>query len=668
MARLPTLLALHLMLVVASAQPKLLVVLLHEPVRPEEVQATVPFQAAWIVWRRDSPEPLALATGSYERVPRTTSFHLELTLASDESYPTLRMQPSAARQARAFLRQTLATQLEGAGLRGIYLVTPDSPPPSPYATLVLPERGAVRARSFPSLESMRLSFFQIPAEWAVLELKRWDYKTLELLLAEGVEVWLIGIASPKGLVFSRVRLSAVLRFAAREPKGTLTSPATRWNGVVREVDITASLYYSLTKSLSRSSAGVPAFEARQSDWHRFWNGWFVRFALREITAPLGFETRTSALQRSAEWAQAGATVVPILRVALFLIGGAWVSVTTALWRLHRLRGWIRRTLVSGLAVLGLLPAVATLYAYYPFALWTGETTRDIATLASWLVVCWTGLSLVSIGIARWFRVTPLSATTLVALGTVIADTLIAGGYGVNRSLLSSGILDGERIFGINQWFWGYATAASIMLPASWLESRGRTRLTGREQVALGMAYGLLLTVCGLPMLGAALDAIPPLVFALGWSIVLFTGLAPQQLTARYALLLSAGLLLASGVLILGVIGLDSLQPWQQQVGWARKGWESLDWERALLLLAAGIILLLILGYAPSPLRLRLWEHALTLKRALGVAISAACISLLLGKYLAAVVIAVTCVMFVLEYVAGGREWGYAAIGNGAAHQ
>lgn len=667
MSRLATLLALHLSLISSFAQPKLLVVLLHEPVRPDEIQATVPFQAAWIVWRRESLEPWTLATGKHEQIARVVSLRLEQTSASSRNDSPQHLQLLEAGKAKALFNQTLATRLEHAGLRGVYLTTPASPPPSPYALLILSKQGVAYARSFPSLESMRLKFFQIPADWAVLELKQWDYKSLELLLAEGVEVWLISLPSPKGLVFPQVRLSAVIRFAAREPRGLLTSPATRWNGVVRDVDLAASLYHSLTKNRSNSWAGAPTLETRQSDWHRFWNGWLIRLAIREATAPMGLEIRTSALQRSTEWAQAGATVVPTLRAGLFLLSGAWLCAAITLWRLHRLRGQIRRTLVSGLAVLSLLPAVAILYAYYPFALWTGENIRDTAALTSWLMTCWAGLSAIALGIARWIKIPLLGAATLVALSVVTIDTLIAGGYGVNRSLLSSGVLSSEKIFGINQWFWGYATAASVLLPASWMESRGRTRLTGHEQVALGMAYGLLLTSCGLPMLGAALDAILPMVFAFGWGVALLTGLSPLQPNARQVALLSLGLLSAGGLLTLGAIGLDAVQPWQRQVGWARDWLSGLGWQWKPAEVGIGLTALAVVGYILYPSLRRLWERAFMLSRALGIALLTACLTLLLGKSIATVTITVMCTMFALEYLAGGKEWGYAAAGNGVAH-
>ncbi|MDW8106430.1 MAG: hypothetical protein RMK45_03015 [Armatimonadota bacterium] len=667
MARLAALLVLHFLLIASFAQPRLLVVLLHEPVRPDEIQAAVPFQAAWIVWQRDSLEPWTLATGERKQITQATSLYLQLTFANSRDRFPQRLQLVEARKTKAFLDQTLAARLERIGLRGVYLTTPASPPPSPYALLILSPHGIARACAFPSLESMRLNFFQIPADWAVLELKQWDYKSLELLLAEGTEVWLISLSSPEGFTFARVRLSAVFRFAAREPKGLLTSPATRWNGVVRDVDLAASLYHSLTKSCSNSWAGAPTLETRQSDWHRFWNGWLVRLAIREATAPMGLEIRTSALQRSAEWAQAGTTIVPTLRASLFLLSGVWLCALIALWRLHRLRGLIRRVLVSGLAVLSLLPAVAILYAYYPFALWTGENVRDTAALASWLVVGWIGLSVIALGVARWIRVPLLSATTLVALSVVTIDTLVAGGYGVNRSLLSSGILSSEKIFGVNQWFWGYATAANVLLPASWLENRGRTRLTGREQVALSMVYGLLLTLCGLPLLGAAIDAVLPMAFAFGWSIALLTGLAPLQPNARQVALLSLGLLSAGGLLTLGAIGLDAMQPWQRQVGWARDWLGSFGWRWKPVEISIALIVLTAASYILYPSLQRLWEHAFMLSRALGIAFLTACLTLLLGKPIATVTIAAMCVMFALEYLAGGKEWGYASAGNGVAH-
>jgi hypothetical protein len=98
---------------------------------------------------------------------------------------------------REVLSLTLASRLQRIGKRGVYLHTPQSPSPTAYALLAVASDAAAPVRVFPSLEAMRLAFFSLEADWALLELKRWDYRALELLLAEGVEVWVLAIPSPE---------------------------------------------------------------------------------------------------------------------------------------------------------------------------------------------------------------------------------------------------------------------------------------------------------------------------------------------------------------------------------------------------------------------------------------------------------------------------------------
>ncbi|MCS7191299.1 MAG: hypothetical protein NZ843_06835 [Fimbriimonadales bacterium] len=514
---------------------------------------------------------------------------------------------------------------------------------------------------------MRLNFFQIEADWAVLELKRWNYRALELLLAEGVEVWVVSIPSPAGLTLKTTRLSPVVRYAAREPRGLLTSPNTRWNGVIREVDLAPTIYRALTGELLARSEGAAVFEARQSDWHRFWNGWLARIALRETTESVGIRVRTDALQRSLEWVRAHRELVPFLTNALFTLYFLWAGIGIVLWQLHCLKGVMKRVFVAGMAVFCLLPAVAVLYAYYPFELWSGNTTQDLASIAGWLTLCWLILSLVSAGIARRVQIPLLCAAALIAMGVCCLDLLIAGGYGVNRSLLSAGIGGEGRMFGANEWFWAFALAAGVLTPACWLESRGRTRLGGRGQTALGMAYGVLLCLFGLPLLGAALDSWLPMTLAFGLGIGLFTG-ALSPLTRVRQTAIAVGVLVALGVALTALaVVVDSLQPWQRQAGWGRDWSAALSWRLAPLPAILTIAVAGAVAYALRGALRNLWRRAYALDHALFACLITATVALLLGKVVAAGVILATSLMFALEYLIGGKEWGYAYEGNGVAH-
>lgn len=649
----------------AVAQPKLLIVLVHQAVEHDSIVGRVPSQQAWVIWEKDFDEPYRLATG--QRLGQLSHGSPALAIVSQANAVSARHRLLLQLGVPAeILTHTLATRLGRVGKRGVYLSTPQSPNPTAYALLAVASDTATPVKVFPSLDAMRFAFFNLDADWALLELKRWDYQALELLLAEGVEVWVLVVPSPDELRFRRVRLSAMVRFAAREPNGLLTSPNTRWNGVIREVDFAPTLYRALTDQTGKDWAGTPAFEIRQSDWHRFWNGWLARIALRETTEAVGLEMRGNALSRSAEWALAHERLVPTLRTALLALYLSWVVGGVALWQAHWLQGLVRRVFMSGLAVFALTPAVAITYAYAPFALWTGDFRSDAATLAGWLAACWVVLSLLVAGMARWAQVPLLCAGVIVALAVLGVDILIAGGYGVNRSLFSEG-LSGAQIFGVGEGFWAFALASGLLAPASWLESRGRLRLGVRGQLTLGMAYGLLLMLCGLPLLGAALDAWIPMTLAFGAGIGLFTGLLIIQRDWRQ-IAGGTGLLVSVGIMLTAlVIGFDALQPWQRQAGWARDWWGALGWRftpLAWLGVTGGTALVVYL--LRSPLQ-RVWERAFILRETLLIAGLSAGIVLLIGKVIACLVILAVAFMFLLEYRLGGRDWGYLYAGNGVAH-
>ncbi len=656
-----------LLTAIGIAQPKLLLTLAHEPLSPDAFEGGVPAQVAWVVWERGQDEPLTLAMGLQVKPQQARRLALRIDSPANARYSRALLSVDEGRRSTDLFRSTLGARLAQAGLRGVYLSTPRSPTPTPYAAIVLSDRGSAHVKSYPSLEALRRDFFQIEADWAVLELKRWDYRALELLLAEGMEVWVVGIPSTQNLVFAQMRLSSVIRYAAREPRGLLTSPSTRWNGVIREVDITPSLYRALTSEVPDNCSGAPAFETRQSDWHRYWNGWLVRLALTEATATVGTEWRGNALQRSAEWAQASAHLTPLFRFALVALWVGWLGIGITLWRAQRLRGILKRVFVSGLAVFGLAPAAAILYAYYPFDYWTGDMTRDMASIGGWLTLGWAALSLVMAGLARWGSMPLLCSAAVVALGMLGADILLAGGYGVKRALFSAGISGSDCPFCVNQWFWGFGLAAAVLAPASWLESRGRLAFGARGQTALGMAYGLLLCLFGTPMLGAALDSWIPLTLAFGMAVGLFTGILRPPIAPRHAAALILGLLAAGGALTALAIILDALQPWQRQAGWVRDWLAALGWRfnpgAALMTLgvAAGIIYWLrdALGL--------IGRRAIVMHYALIACAAAAGVALLAGKTVASITILLVCALFALEYLIGGKDWGYAYEGNGVAH-
>jgi hypothetical protein len=653
-------------IIIAFAQPKLLLILVHEPVAPDAFGGVIPSKIAWVVWERGENEPYNFATGAkiLHSQEQSAEFELNPPVNAPSNRHLLTLKQGTHRG--DILNRTLGARLTRVGRRGIYLATHRSPAPSAYAMIILSNAGVAPARVYPDIETLRLDFFQLKVDWAVLELPRWSYKALELLLAEGVEVWVVGIPSPKELTFPRTRLSAVVRYAARDQRGLLTSPSTRWNGVIRELDIAPTLYRALTGSLSDGWTGAPAFETRQSDWHRYWNGWLVRLALQEATETAGIGWHGNALQRNAEWAQAKQHIASAISFALFVFCAIWLGIGVALWRIRRLRGIPKRVFVSGLAVFCLTPAVAIGYAYYPFDYWSGDWYRDLTSIGSWLTLGWAAMSLIAAGLARWGNAPLCCCAAIVALAVIGGDILIAGGYGVKRSLFSAGITGDGSVFSVSEWFWGFGLATALLAPASWLESRGRTILGARGQTALGMAYGLLLGLFGAPMLGAALDAWIPLTLAFGCGVGIYTGILRSPISVRNGVFLTLALLTIGGAFTGLVIAVDATQPWTRQAGWARDWQTALGWRFAPVEIALVAGVSAILFYA---LRRKLWamHRAYILNYALGVCLITAVATLLIGKTIASTVILALCLLFTLEYLIGGKDWGYAYEGNGVAH-
>ena len=170
-----------------------------------------------------------------------------------------------------------------------------------------------------------------------------------------------------------------------------------------------------------------------------------------------------------------------------------------------------------------------------------------------------------------------------------------------------------------------------------------------------------------PLLGAALDAWLPMTLAFGLGVAIFTGLLPLHIDIRL-LVRVAGALLGVGVLLTVLaVGIDALQPWQRQAGWARDWWGALGWRFAPLVgLSVGGGIALMAYALRNPLQ-RVWERAFVMRGALLVGLLCGGVALLVGKVVACLVILAVALMFLLEYRLGGRDWGYPYEGNGVAH-
>jgi hypothetical protein len=445
----------------AQATPSLVLVLVHEGLTPQQLSGAISHQAAWMLWKRVpvGEEGSLLAS-------RAVSFATGMRVAGEMEDGQLRLdsmpyEGSTARSVflrrtgispphstllamnagglirRGLLSETLGARLEQVGRRGVYLYTPNSPAPSPYALIGVGSKGFLPAKAFPDFESMRVAIPTLDADWVLIEMARWDYTALELLMAEGIETWVVCLQPPDNGLDGVARLTALVRYAAREPSGLLTSPSTRWTGLILEVDFVPTLLQAIAgrQGDKYSGLGAPAFESSLSDWHAFWNGMLPRTLTRTLRRSLGLNGR-STLERIEDHWRVQHELAPVLLVAVVGIGAVWVLSGLALWYWGRLRDWMQSLYRAGLAVLLLFPAVAIWYSYCPFELWTGDRAGDAAVLVGWLMAGWVIFALGMAGIARWVEMPLLSAAGLVVLCVILLDTYIGGGYGVNRSLLA----------------------------------------------------------------------------------------------------------------------------------------------------------------------------------------------------------------------------------------
>ncbi|MFQ3610517.1 MAG: hypothetical protein SNJ72_03385 [Fimbriimonadales bacterium] len=678
-------LLLGLSLLGASADLRLMVVLLHEERLPSDDWGQVPHQVGWILWR--APHPVvAFATGESQ----TVDSELLSVALSDATVEGSRAQQVFARRngvrppanrllalsagrlrEQGLLQRTLASRLSPDRQRGVYVRVPQSPAPSPYALLSIGAQGFVPIRTYSDLEEMRVELFQSDYAWALLELTRWDYLGLELLVAEGVETWVICLP-PDGKPH-RTQLTTVVRYSAREPKGLLTSPSTRWTGLVQEVDVVPTLMRALSGEWDSAVEGAPIVESGQFDWHRFWNGLLPRTLLRGATASVGIDIPRDALSRiRMHWAvQREFAPVVLGWIAVGALG--WTFAGLLLYRLRWLPRRLRRIYVGGLAVFALFPVVALWYAYCPYDLWTGNRKNDLSLLVSWLMLGWLHSALVMGGIARLTGTPPLWSSALVVLGVYLAELFVAGGYGLNRSLTHFALQPNARPYGMDYFDLGVLMGCALLVPAIWMEHRGKARLGGRGQVSLGLLYGLLVAGSGLSLFGALAQAIFPLTLALGLMALYSVGAQSEGFRGRALLPPVVALVGVAGALTVGAILIDQTQPWQRQTNLSGTLWLS-DWQGIPWRLPEPMMVLVV--WLGLWLGLRfwerfmapIWEHAPALRWAMVAGGLGGVMPVFFSPrgWLTLGAVAFYLLAMAIEYRVGTVEFGYRHEGNGVA--
>lgn len=626
LAKLGSVSGLLLTLVPCGAEPKVVVILVHEGLTTEELGGAVHHQRAWMLWHStDVPtRALTLSTGRflsatakevllvggetpYEHGLARSAF-LRRTGIAPPVGATVALGAGALAR-RGALTQTFASRMRRLSRKGAYFRIPESPAPTPYALLAVDEQGYLTPRTYPDAELLRVALLQMPIDWAVVEVDRWNYTDWELLIGEGIETWVLCTRPPPDS--PSPRLTAVVRYSAREPNGLLTSPTTRWAGLIREVDLVPSLEYAVLRRWQLSNSdGAPAFDGARSDWHRFWNGLLPRSLFREVRERIGFEGQSDTLARILGYAWVQEEIAPVILSFVGDFWAFWWAVGVILWRVRWLSGRIRSLMGAGLAVLVLAPAVFLSLAYCPIPIWTGDPASDSAVIVGWLVGVWFVLAVLTGIIARWRQLASINVAGIVVLSAISGDMIFAGGYGLNRSLVACGLRGAEPLYGVDAFWLGVLLAMGTLIPTAYLENRHRGRLGNRGLPLLGLLYGCLLLIAGLPLLGANYSSW--IVLGVGLGLVsLYQGrVLPDTLTWRTAIpaiiaLVAFGL----GVAWL-MLSIDRLQVWQKQA----LGMPFLEWYPANFSL--GIAVLLLFGGVVWLFRnqaTHFWEHITALR-------------------------------------------------------
>ncbi len=666
----------------ALAQPRVVVILVHYGHTHEELGGAVRHQRAWMLWSETAPPSRALALATGRRFRASPD---EVALAFAESpyehgtageafQRRTGRTPSAgavvalgagALSRRGILPQTFASRMRAQGKRGIYMRLDESPAPTPYALLAVSEKGYFTPQTFPDAELLRVALLQRQVDWALIEVNRWRYSDWELLIGEGIETWVVCTRPPPEAQGGR--LTAVVRYAARERNGLLTSPSTRWAGLIQDVDFAPSLEYAILRRWdSAQGAGAPAFEVSRSDWHRFWNGLLVRTVSRQISEQIGYAWQSDALGRILGLAWVQRELAPVVEGAVEGLGLGWLVMGLTLWRAGWLHGRLRRLFVVGLGIWALAPAVFLSLAYCPFVLWTENYGVDAAAIGGWLTGVWLLLALLMWGLARGLELPLMGAAGFLTLALVMADLLIAGGYGLNRSLVATGLVGGERLYGVDGFWLGVLLVTGALAPSAYLESRQKGRFGNRGLLGLGALYGCLMLLSGLPLLGANFAAWSVLGAGFGLVALYQARVLPEKPPFRMLLLIVLALVALGWWLAWAMEIYDASQAWQKRaVGVPRLGGNLASIGYGLAL--AGAVALgawLFRGQVA-----RFWARATAMRWGVLACFAGGLSALFLlpDGWRTLMVACLGVCLWVAESLLGTKEWGYPAETNGKAH-
>jgi hypothetical protein len=701
------------------AQPSLVVILVRGGTAPYDLSGAEPNRAAWLLWKRvASPESAARVLGfctgmrvhaepddalllfptdPYENGTAAHAFTRRTGVLIDGNDYLLAMNAGSLKR-RDLLDRLLGARLEAQGKRGLYLRVAGSARPSAFALMAAGKQGYVRVREYPTQTALIQSVpFLQDVDWVLLEVEKWSYNSFELMIAEGIETWVISLAPPTPGYRREAMLSGVVRYQTQESRGMLTSPSTRWAGLITDLDIGPSLLKAVCgdrSELWRGMAGAPALAPNASGrenvsmqnlfsdssiWYLFWNGWLPARLGKQMREEVGLPgSRSPVLQRISEEWFVQRQIAPLVLGTVAALGAVWMIGGMIWWRLGHLWRHVRSIYLAGLAVLSLFPVVTIWGSYCPFPIWTGDFTQDTTVICAWLMAGWSVLSIVAGLLAQRLRITLLTAAAIISIFTILLDLFLGGGYGIYHSFFGLYFWEGARLYGLDNNYAALLLLFGVLAPASWMEGRAREVLRGPHLIILVALYGMLVLAVGLPLLGANVGGTIAIVVALTAAGVLYTGKNLRPFHLLWIALL--GLVLVAGFALV-----DSKLNWSIQSHIGRAWLQSVDggnmlgllsdkWKVITRVAVAPAMLITLLGmglfaagvyhWLREPI-MRFQQHAVALRKGLIACFWGAVASVIFndsGLVMACLIAGGTAV-WTLEFMIGGRDSGYLS-GNG----
>ncbi len=331
---------------------------------------------------------------------------------------------------------------------------------------------------------------------------------------ESTDILLASAYPPReeiGIVGYWQRLTPVVAWGEHFSPGLLTSPTTRTEGLVANIDIAPTLLNLLEVDPPASMSGRP-----------------LRISSHSPDTAL----RMALLARLDYLSQRNLQALLYVTPVLFVLG-AW-GIGCALFAHRRGSRWARPLSLCFVGVINTPAALMLAPLLVP------PTLLEYALrILAWMVA----LCLPAYLLSRWLRVSVLLAGVLMNVAIVLID-IGAGQSLMKESFVTNSALVGVRYYGIGNEYLGLMMGYALMGGFAWMEERRQTMGRYPKPVWVIGGWLLCLALFGLPRLGANAGSFVVCSVGFGMGSLLLLG---KPLKVRYVpFWMVLGLILAFG--------------------------------------------------------------------------------------------------------------------------